>query len=76
MKIYIPDVNESWVVDRFREEFYDYNSKITTNDIKTADIIWIIAPWIWKKIKRKNLKNKKVYAQFTILKKKILKKKA
>ena len=60
MKIYIPDVNESWVVDRFREEFYDYNSKITTNDIKTADIIWIIAPWIWKKIKRKNLKNKKV----------------
>ena len=46
MKIYIPDVNESWVVDRFREEFYDYNSKITTNDIKTADIIWIIAPWI------------------------------
>ena len=68
MKIYIPDVNESWVVDRFREEFYDYNSKITTNDIKT-DIIWIIAPWIWKKIKRKNLKNKKFYAQFTILKK-------
>ena len=60
MKIYIPEVNESWVVDRFREEFYKYNSKITTNDIKSADIIWIIAPWIWKNIPKKFLKNKKV----------------
>lgn len=60
MKIYIPEVNESWVVDRFREEFYIYNSKITTNDIKSADIIWIIAPWIWKNIPKKFLKNKKV----------------
>ena len=34
--------------------------KNNNGDIKTADIIWIIAPWIWKKIKRKNLKNKKV----------------
>ena len=66
MKIYIPDVNESWVVDRFREEFYDYNSKITKTILKQR-IIWIIAPWM-EEDKKKNLKIK-FYAQFTILKK-------
>ena len=55
MKIYISD-ESGLLIDlekRVRLQF-----KKTTNDIKTADIIWIIAPWIWKKIKRKNLKNK------------------
>ena len=27
---------------------------------KTADIFWIIAPWTWKKIKIKDLENKKI----------------
>ena len=34
MKIYISKVNESWVVDRFRKEWYKYNSDISTKFIK------------------------------------------
>lgn len=60
MKVYLTDLNESWIVDRLRNEWYDYNHKISTNSIKEADIIWIIAPWLWKKNKKKYLKDKKV----------------
>ena len=28
--------------------------------ISDSDIVWIISPWLWKKLKKKNLKNKKV----------------
>lgn len=58
MKIFINSANESWVVDRFREEWIENNQLITTDNIKDADIIWIIAPWTWKKLPRKYLINK------------------
>ncbi len=60
MKIFLSNINESWVVDRFRSDWYLHNSKISTNSIKKADIIWIISPWIWKNLKTKYLKDKKV----------------
>lgn len=60
MKIYINHANENWIVDRFREEFYKHNSIISTENIADADIVWIIAPWSWKKIPKKYLKSKKV----------------
>ena len=50
MKIYISKVNESWVVDRFRKEWYKYNSDISTKFIKRSSNLWIIAPWLWEKI--------------------------
>ena len=53
MKVYLNSANESWVVDRFREEWVSSNEHITTDNIKEADIIWIIAPWTWKKIPKK-----------------------
>jgi glycosyltransferase involved in cell wall biosynthesis len=58
MKVYLNSANESWVVDRFREEWVSNNEFITTDNIKEADIIWIIAPWTWKKIPKKYLKSK------------------
>ena len=58
--IYLNKANESWVVDRFRDEWYKYNSNISTKNIRKANILWVIAPWTWKKIKKKYLKNKKV----------------
>jgi len=58
--IYLNKANESWVVDRFRDEWYEYNSNISTKNIRKANIIWLIAPWTWKKINKKHLKNKKV----------------
>jgi glycosyltransferase involved in cell wall biosynthesis len=60
MKIYLSNLNESWVVDRFREDWYKNNQSISTEKISKADIVWIISPWTWKKINKKYLKNKKV----------------
>ena len=34
--------------------------EISTQQIKDSDIIWIISPWIWKKLPKKQLKKKKV----------------
>jgi len=58
MKIFISNLNESWVIDRMREEFSNFNPEIVTDDTKNCDIIWIIAPWMWKKIPKKFLKSK------------------
>lgn len=60
MKIFLTNLNESWVVDRFRADWYKQNEDITTNVIKEADIIWIISPWLWKKVPKKYLKSKRV----------------
>ena len=49
MKIYLNKPNESWVVDRFWEEWYEFNPNISTKSLNQADIIWIISPWTWKK---------------------------
>ena len=59
MKIFLNNINESWVVDRFRDDWYKHNSEISTNSIKKADIVWIISPWIWKNVKTKFLRDKK-----------------
>lgn len=60
MKVYLNKINESWVVDRFREEWENFNSDISTSKIKEADIVWIFTPWMWNNIKKRHLKNKKV----------------
>tara|TARA_B100000029_G_scaffold480646_1_gene528859 strand:+ start:23 stop:949 length:927 start_codon:yes stop_codon:yes gene_type:complete len=64
MKIYLSKINESWIIDRVREEWYLHNHSISTEKIKESDIIWIIAPWIWKKIPKRHLKNKKVICSY------------
>ena len=50
MKIFISKIHESWIIDRMKDEFTNNNKGIVTNNIKEADIIWIIAPWLWHKI--------------------------
>lgn len=62
MKIYSNQVRESWIIDRVNEEWAENNIDIYTSKIKHADIIWIIANWVWKKTPRKYLDNKKVVA--------------
>lgn len=61
MKIYVSNLNESWIVDRLRNEWIHENDKFSTDDIKEADIIWIISPWTWNKIPKRHLKNKYVF---------------
>jgi len=60
MKIFLNNSNESWIVDRFVEEFSNFYPDLITSNIKEADIIWIISPWTWRKISKKELKLKKV----------------
>ena len=60
MKIYINKLKENWVVDNVISEWKKFNEIITTDNIKQADIIWLIAPWTWKKEQKKRLKTKKV----------------
>ena len=60
MKVYLTNLNESWIVDRLRHEWYQHNSSISTESIKEANIVWIVAPWLWKNIKKKYLRGKKV----------------
>ncbi len=43
-----------------RSEFYLSNPEITTDKLKNADIVWVIAPWLANKLKPKKFKNKKV----------------
>ena len=60
MKVYINSLNESWVVDRFKDEWIKYNSNTVSKFKKFSDIIWIIAPWNWENVPKKYLKKKKV----------------
>ena len=41
MKVYLSKINESWIIDRVRAEWYQYNEAISTDSVDEADIIWI-----------------------------------
>tara|TARA_Y100000389_G_C17462160_1_gene522613 strand:- start:252 stop:1175 length:924 start_codon:yes stop_codon:yes gene_type:complete len=60
VKIYLNRPKETWVVDRFVEEWLYYNKALTTKNILSSDIIWITSPWTWKKLNKKILKRKVV----------------
>lgn len=51
-KIYINKINENWIVDRLKKEFVTGNKHLVTNNLRKADLIWIIAPWNWRTIKK------------------------
>ncbi len=64
MKIFLNKINEEWIIDRVSSEFKKrYETSIVRN-IKKADIVWIIAPWTWRKISEKNLIGKKVICSY------------
>jgi len=60
LNIYINKLNENWIVDRQRQEFISHNKTLTTSLVNRSNLIWIIAPWTWKKINKKFLENRKV----------------
>lgn len=59
-KIFLNSAGENWIVDRFKDEWLSNNSQYATNDIKSCDILWVIAPWNLNNIPKKYLKNKMV----------------
>ena len=60
MNVYINNAKENWVVDRFVDEWNVYNNKQSSNYRFGKKIIWLIAPWTWKKIPKKYLLRNKV----------------
>lgn len=60
MKLYVSKINESWIVDRLRKEWYQYNSDISTKFLSRCDLIWLISPWTWERVPKKYLGSKKV----------------
>jgi len=59
--IYINAPKENWVVDRFRKEWQTYNIHSSNfTFLPKVKIIWIIAPWTWKKLSTRDLKRKTV----------------
>ena len=60
MKVYLSKINESWIVDRMRNEWYQNNLELSSEKIENADTIWIISPWLWNKLPKKYLKKCKV----------------
>lgn len=59
--IFINSANEDWIADRFKSEWEEYNSEgYNFTNLRNADYIWILSPWMWKKIPKRHLKKKKV----------------
>tara|TARA_B100001250_G_C19800182_1_gene790690 strand:- start:260 stop:1180 length:921 start_codon:yes stop_codon:yes gene_type:complete len=58
MKIYINDINENWIVDRFKNEWEEYHRKSVARDVHESDIVWIISPWTFKNLKKSKLESK------------------
>ena len=60
MKIFVNKAEENWVCDRFADEWYTHNSDISTKDMDQADVIWLMAGWVWSQIPLNVLKSTKV----------------
>lgn len=60
MKIYLTNINESWIIDRIRSEWISNNKKITTKYSYLSQIIWDVAPWTTKPSFLDKNKNKKI----------------
>ena len=60
MKVYLNKINESWIIDRVRKDWYKNNKDISTNLINKSNIFWIISPWVWRSMPKKALEGKKV----------------
>ena len=57
---FLSKINESWIVDRIRKEWLENYPSISTKSIYMSDVIWIISPWLWRNLPKKQLAKKKV----------------
>ena len=64
MKVFLNNVNESWIIDRIRKEWYKNNSDISTKSAKKSDLLWILSPWVWRTISEEQLSKKKVICSY------------
>ena len=66
LKLFINKANEKWIIDRLRDEWIR-NHNPFTRFYKSANMLWIIAPWKWDNTKlEKNLSRKVVCSVYHI----------
>ena len=58
--VYLNKINENWIVDRFRREWYTHNRSFSTKNIYRSELIWLIASWNWQNVKPRQLTERKV----------------
>lgn len=59
-KVYTLAPKESWIVDRFKQEWDEDNFDIVVSNPNDADIIWLFADWAWNQLPLELLQRKKV----------------
>jgi len=59
-KVFLLPPGENWICDRFTDEWYKYNSDISTKNPYEADVIWLIADWCFNQLPYDLLRKKKV----------------
>ncbi len=59
-RIFVLAPKEDWIVDRLVKEWYQDNSDISTQNVVSCDVIWLLAEWCYRYIDLKILKEKKV----------------
>lgn len=47
MKIFINNANEDWICDRVKSEFKENFADDCVDSIEEADLVWVIAPWMF-----------------------------
>ena len=60
MKIFSLAPKENWILDRIVKEWRDLKPQYHTDNLNDADLLWIVSPWLWRKIPHKLLIEKKV----------------
>ena len=60
MKIFSLAPKENWILDRIISEWEQLRPNLSTKDINSADLLWVISPWLWRHIPLESLNNKKV----------------
>lgn len=60
-KIFILAAKENWITDHLEKEWKDNNKGLYTNNIKEADIVWILSDYIADQIPESEYKGKVVY---------------
>jgi glycosyltransferase involved in cell wall biosynthesis len=60
MKIFSLAPKENWILDRITKEWSELDPELFTDDPTQADVLWVISPWLWRRIPASLLSEKKV----------------
>lgn len=59
-KVYFLGANESWICDRFKQEWDEDNSDISVQNPWDSDVLWLNSSWCWRRLPLNLLKERKV----------------